>query len=273
MVTITIMAGCRDLKSNGLKMWRANPGWSVIGRSPDYGNQYTDTGLQAGATYWYRVRAYNWIGAGEFSAPVGGTIIAPRAPYSVTALIGTTNTVEVKWEAASPGDQTGYFLERAADAGGVPGTWSQITVISNFYGYYRDTNITAFTTNWYRVRSFNVVGISPYSLACQIAITPRLRPTMCLPPRLRTRSGSRGEVPITIMVRWPVTNSNALRRWWGSGAWSQIATKSSVYQTDHTDPNLPANATFWYRVCVTTGLADGSGPRPRRPPSPPGAAE
>ena len=239
--------------------------WSVIGRSPDYGNQYTDTGLQAGATYWYRVRAYNWIGAGEFSAPVSGTIIAPRAPYSVTALIGTTNTVEVKWEAASPGDQTGYFLERAADAGGVPGTWSQITVISNFYGYYQDTNITAFTTNWYRVRSFNVVGISPYSLACQIAITPPPSPYYVsaapFANQIRLSWGSSyyyyGQVAGYKLERAPDVGGVP-------GAWSQIATKSSVYQTDHTDPNLPANATFWYRVCAYNWIGDGEWTAPTK---------
>jgi predicted phage tail protein len=232
--------------------------WSVIGRS-DYGNQYTDPGLSAGSTYWYRVRAYNWIGAGESSTPVSGAIVAPRAPYSLTALIGTTNTVEVKWDTASPGDQSGYFLERAPDAGGLPGAWSQITVISNFYGFYLDTNITAFTTNWYRVRSFNVVGVSPYTSPIPIAITPPPSPgyvtATSFANQVRLSWGSPfynyGQVAGYKLERAPDAGGVP-------GAWAQIITKSSVYQTDYTDPNLPANTTFWYRVRAYNWIGDGA---------------
>jgi alpha-tubulin suppressor-like RCC1 family protein/predicted phage tail protein len=238
--------------------------WSVIGRS-DYGNQYTDPGLPAGATYWYRVRAYNWIGAGEFSAPVSGTIVPPPAPYSLTALIGPTNIVEVKWAGAAPGNQAGYFLERAPDSGGIPGVWSQITVISNFSGYYLDTNITAFTTNWYRVRAYNVVGVSPYTSPIQIAITPPPSPgyiqTTPFANQVRLSWGSffyyYGQVAGYKLERAPDAGGVP-------GAWTQIATKPSVSLTDYTDPDLPANATFWYRVCAYNWIGAGQWTTPAK---------
>src|SRR5262249_35207447 len=56
---------------------RGAPGaWkSIYSTATDVANDfYTDANLAANTTYWYRVRATNWIGASAYSEPLSVTI-------------------------------------------------------------------------------------------------------------------------------------------------------------------------------------------------------
>ena len=239
---------------------RGAPGtWEQIanvGRSTTY---YTDTGRAANATYWYRVRAYNWIGDSLYTDPARVTIVPPAAPYSLTATVGTTNQVNLSWYIASL-EATSFKIERAPDVTGSPATWTEIAAYSpsrilNFLIPYSDTNVTPNTTNWYRVRAFNVVGISGYSLAASVAVVPPPAPLNLFASPSSDRvnlswfESYAGEIGGFKVERAPDTGGSP-------GAWTEIATTTSGAYHGYTDTGRAANATYWYRVRAYNWIGD-----------------
>ena len=86
---------------SGFKIERApdaggNPGtWLEITNIGSNFNSYTDTGMSANTSYWYRVRAYNWVGDSDYTSPASVNIIPPAPPNSVAASIGLATNVDI----------------------------------------------------------------------------------------------------------------------------------------------------------------------------------
>jgi glucuronoarabinoxylan endo-1,4-beta-xylanase len=223
-----------------------NGTWGQIAVITNNSTYFTDTGRAPNATYWYRVRAYNWIGDSPYSPTASATIVPPATPTSLYGSLGTTNRVELYWN-HYPADADGFRIERASDSGGLPGTWSEIAFLglTNYsYANFTDTNALPNTTNWYRVRAINVVGLSPYSTAVSIAIVPPSQPQGLLAYiSSSTRVdlnwyGASGRIEGYLLERAPDTNGLP-------GPWAQIAKPSGNY---YTDTKVQTNRAYWYRV-------------------------
>lgn len=90
----------------------------------------------------------------------GTTPTIPAAPSSLTATASGTSTINVAWTDNS-NNETGFKLERKT---GSAGTWSEIAgAIAANTGSFSNTGLTAGTTYFYRVRSYNSAGNSSYS--------------------------------------------------------------------------------------------------------------
>ena len=124
---------------------------------------YTNTGLTAGAAYYYKVRAYASVGGttsyGLLSAVNPGVPLAAPATLSIAAA-GTTS-VKASWSAVT--GATGYQLYRSTSA---TGTYTR--VYSGTARGYTNTGLTADTTYYYKVRAYKLVGTTtcygPYSV-------------------------------------------------------------------------------------------------------------
>jgi titin len=255
----------------GFKIQRApdvagSPGsWTDIATlapsGAEYGGSYTDTGLAANTTYWYRVLAYNWAGDSPYSSPASVTIVPPGAPYYLSATIGITNQVNLSWYDSS-GDEDGFEIDRAPDAGGSPGTWTEIGTINatNFYyASYIDTNVTAYTTNWYRVRAFNVVGDSAYSGPTSISVAPPAAPSSLTAAVVASNqvnlSWQDSDYSSASIEGYKIERAPDVG---GSpGTWAQIADISgSYYYNYYTDTGVMTNTAYWYRVRVNNWVGD-----------------
>src|SRR5205823_5067315 len=84
----------------------------------------------------------------------------PSPLNAVTAIAIATNQVLLSWANNSSGVD-GFQVERAPNAGGVPGSWTAITNLGAGVTVYTDT--AADLSNWYRVRAFNSCTTSPWS--------------------------------------------------------------------------------------------------------------
>ena len=130
---------------------------------------YTDSGLTAGATYQYRVRAADAAGnLGGYSAVVAATTsltavdkTPPTIPGMPSATAVTSTSVNLAWTAASDNvGVAGYQLERCRGQGC---KWfAQIAKITT--SSFKDTTVSGSTTYRYRVRAYDAAGnIGRYS--------------------------------------------------------------------------------------------------------------
>ncbi len=126
------------------------------------GTSYTDTDVQAGSTYRYRVRSRNGSNYGTFIASSIVTIASadtvPGAIASVTAS-AAPGKITVTWTAAEGAAQ--YIIQRRVKGAD---TWT--TLKSNVTGLsYVDTTGEAGTVYQYRVRGRDGTSYGPFKLS------------------------------------------------------------------------------------------------------------
>ncbi len=132
---------------------------------------YAHTGLSAGTTRHYRVRAINSAGTGAASNPASATtspptvITAPAAPTSLTATADGQTTINLSWTPpTNTGGAviTGYQIEVSPTG---TDNWTDLAGNTNSTATtYAHTGLSAGTTRHYRVRAINSAGTGPPSL-------------------------------------------------------------------------------------------------------------
>ncbi len=135
-------------------------GWN----NKDVGNVQTysiATNINAGITYYYRVRAYNSNGTSG-SSNVISIITVPADPTAAAASNISSATFTANWNSST--GATEYLLSVATDAlfaNAVAG-WTDVNV-GNVTTYNVNTNINSSTNYYYRVKAKNINGVSGYS--------------------------------------------------------------------------------------------------------------
>ncbi len=136
---------------------------------------YDDTAVTPGATYWYKVRAWNALGYGPFSEPDsgyaatgggggGGVGQLPAQPQNVQASDGAfPDKIRITWRAVSGAKTYRVYFSPT----GVAGTFAQIAEVPSGTTSYDDTRaaLQMCTEYWYAVSAWNEVGEGPLSVA------------------------------------------------------------------------------------------------------------
>jgi hypothetical protein len=232
-----------------------NPGtWTDIATNTEFAMSYDDTGLTVGSTYWYRVLAFNWVGASDYGSMVSATVLGPPplfTPATLSASPGLTNQVNLSWyDYAS--DEDGFKIQRAPDIGGAPGNWAEIGTIyaTNYYfAGFTDTNVTANSTNWYRVQAFNSVGTSAFSDPITVGvIAPLTGPVL---------TGASVLGAHRVDIQWQTSSGfiqgykveRAFDEGGSPGNWAVIAdVPTSFDAAAYSDITVVMNKKYWYRV-------------------------
>jgi hypothetical protein len=153
--------------------------WSQIASLGANVRTFSNTGLAAGTTYYYRVRAYNASGNSGYSNEVMATTpsLLPAAPSGLRATASSATQITLAWVDNST-NETGFLVDRKT---GASGTWSQIASLGTNVRTFSNTGLAARTTYYYRVRARNSNGNSAYSneagattsaAACSSGTTP-----------------------------------------------------------------------------------------------------
>ena len=153
-------------------------GMTILNSSPLVATvSYVDSGLLAGAHYWYTVTAHNSIGDGAASSAVEGwTFDVPNAVTTLAAVAGDS-TVDLTWS-ASLGDPQGvsvvsYNVWRGTSAGGedtvTPINAAPVSGLS-----FSDTTAVNGTTYFYRVIAVNEIGQTSVLSGNEVYATPHI---------------------------------------------------------------------------------------------------
>ena len=128
---------------------------------------FTDSGLTALKTYYYKVRAIGAGGESGFTSPVFAiTPIAPLTPVAPTqlaALPGTGNLVSLSWN-DNAGNETSYGVYRSTDNI----NFTLIATLPVNTNAYTDTTAAALTEYYYYVAASNVAGTGEHSNTIKI---------------------------------------------------------------------------------------------------------
>src|SRR5262249_36695956 len=212
---------------------------------------FTDTGLTAGLTYFYKVSAVNAVGESPLSLEKSATPTAaatvPGAPTLTGATAGNA-TVSLTWAApASDGGSaiTGYKLYRSTSSG----TETLLTTLGNVTSF-TDTSLTNGVTYFYKVTAVNAIGegASSNERSAMPATTPGA-PTL--------NGATPGNTPVT--VAWSAPSANGGSAIPGYTATASPGGASCTSTALGCTIGSLTNGTS-YSVTVTASNAIGNGP-------------
>jgi Chitobiase/beta-hexosaminidase C-terminal domain/Fibronectin type III domain len=210
---------------------------------------YADTGLTAGTSYSYRVRARDGAGnMGPYSSVstvTTGTATA-TAPTTLAAVSVSATQINLSWGAAteSGGTISQYLIERCQGSG--CSTFAQINTASTLT--FSNTGLTGSTNNTYRVRARDAVGnTGPYS---NTASATTAAPSFTAPAGLAAVAASSSQINLT----WSAATETGgtvtqylIERCLGAGC-STFVQVSTATTPAYNDAGLTAASSYSYRV-------------------------
>ncbi len=122
------------------------------------GSSYSDTGLNPGLVYRYRILRENIFGTLGESAVAEASTDIPLSPSGVTVTTLGPTTLQVDWTDNSM-IETGFFIERC-DSDPCTGAWVTLDTLGANAGSYFDTTATIGAAYSYRVSAFSAAGTS-----------------------------------------------------------------------------------------------------------------
>ncbi|MGO8670935.1 MAG: malectin domain-containing carbohydrate-binding protein, partial [Capsulimonadaceae bacterium] len=195
---------------------------------------YTNTGLLAGETYYYKVAAVNTSGTSPQSTEASAITIA-GVPAGVTATAGNLQ-VALTWTAST--GAASYDVYRGTASGGESATPIATAVTT---ASYTNTGLTAGTAYYYKVTSVDAAGTSAQS--SEVSATPTSG-APAVPTGLAATAGN-AQVALSWTASSGATSYNVFRST-ASGGEGTTAYKSGITTTSYTDTGLINGATYYY---------------------------
>ena len=212
---------------------------------------YSSSGLVGDTKYWYRVRASGTVAPSVYSNEATATTKMP-IPTPPSALVGQAvsgSEISLQW-ADNSTNEASFRLDRAPNNGGVAGTYALLATLGPNVTTYRNVNLPANTTYWYRIRAQNVGGNSAYSTAISVATlaAPPIAPT-ALTAKAAAITGT------SVTLTWVdnavdetgFTIEQAPDVGGVPGTYADIGTVATNVKT-FTTPALATATAYWFRV-------------------------
>jgi titin len=199
-------------------------------------NAFTDTGLGAGTTWFYVVRARNGAGDSADSAIATATTTGttPGVPAAPTGLTATGGAAKISLTWTQPAGATGARVLRSLTSGGAYAPIGTATT-----GAYDDTGLAASAKFFYVVQATNAAGHSVNSNEASATTNPAAG-APAAPASLAAVGGTK-----SIALSWPAV----------TGATGYVVLRSTQSGAGYAQlPTVPATNSF-----TDSGLADGAG--------------
>lgn len=216
--------------------------WTQIATTTANTITLTDTSLTSDTNYYYRVRAWNAAGNGEYSTSIARrTLLA--APTGLEAEATSATSITLSWDNST--GETGYRLERLSGT-----TWVQQGIL--LAADATETTVTGLaggTSYSFRLRAISSGGVSLQSSTVSALTRP------AAPATLTTTNPAMGQIKLT----WAnVTGETGFKieRSTDGNEWSQITTVGVNILT-YTNTGL-SSGTYYYRVKAYNASGDSS---------------
>ena len=224
---------------------------------------FGDTGLTAGTTYFYRVRASNSSGNSSYTNQASvttsaGDAIAPSAPTGLTTTAVSASQINLTWTAATDNVAVaGYRVEHCNP--GFPGPVCGVQIGSTTGTAFSHTGLAEFSGHIYRVRAVDTAGnLGPYTTTVGTNTLDVTAPTA--PSALTATAASASQINLS----WTGSQDNSgglkgyqIERCQGVSC-TAFAWMAFVQNLSFIDIGLAA-ATYRYRVRVSD-LSGNLGP-------------
>ena len=242
---------------------------------------HTHTGLTPGNAYYYRMRARNSSGWGEWSDVVSERTernVVPDAP-ALTATANGSSEIDLSWDrpAGNGAPITEYLLEYY-DNESQAWNWLSGGWLPPETTRYTDADLAPGTERQYRIRAYNENGAGQSS-AVRTARTDSSKLTA--PKDLATKAADDPHSEKRIVLTWTALDGASSyrieRSRYADGPWERLSNgHGSTTYTDSRD--LYAGMTRYYRVAAngsggtgvwSTPVSGTTEGEPARPPDPP----
>ncbi|HVT89389.1 MAG TPA: fibronectin type III domain-containing protein [Tepidisphaeraceae bacterium] len=228
----------------GYKIERSLHGddWTQVGTTAANAVAFTNTGLSANTTYYYRVKATN-AGGDSLASSNLTKLTLMAAPTGFAAAVAGTTQINLNWNDSD--GETGYKVERLVGT-----AWTQVgNILDEDTDSLNVTGLVAGTAYSFRIRAINDAGISlPSTTATGTTIPPA-------PATLVATAISTSQIKLTWSNVAGETGFKIDRSANGSD-WSQLATTAANIVT-YTDSALSTNTVYYYRVKAYSAAGNG----------------
>lgn len=196
------------------------------------------TGLTAGTTYYFKVRAYKEVNGtkyyGAYSSVVSATPLA--VPAGVKAASASATSVKVSWNAAS--GVTGYQVWRGTSATGTFTALGSVTTTSRTC-----TGLTTGTTYYFKVRAYKEVNGTKYYGAFSSVVNAV--PKVAAPSGVKATTVSTGSIEVSWNAVSGATGYQVCRATSATGTFTAVG---SVTTTSRVCPGLSAGTTYYFKI-------------------------
>ncbi len=207
---------------------------------------YTDTSLDTGTTYYYKIYAYKTVnGSNKYSAASDTVSAVPTLGVPVPkAASASYNSIKISWPAVS--GATGYVVYRY-----YPSTQAYKKIKTTTAASYTDTSLTTGTTYQYRVKAYRTVNkISVFSATSALASA---YPKPATPGSFTAARASSSSIKLSWKAVTGATGYEVYRATFSTGTYSLVKTTSSL---SYTNTGLTKNKTYYYKVRAYTKVGD-----------------
>ena len=226
--------------ATGYQVWRST---SSTGTFTSLGNvtttSKTSTGLTAGKTYYYKVRAYTEVNGSKIYGAYSSVVSAvPKLaqPANVKAASASTTSIKITWSAVS--GATGYQVFRSTSSTGTFTSLGTVTTTSK-----TSTGLTAGKTYYYKVRAYKEVdGKKVYSDYSSVV---NAIPKPSAPTGMKAAVTSANSVTVSWNAVTGATGYEVYRSESSSGTYSKLGT---VTTTSRACPGLKSGKTYYFKV-------------------------
>ena len=186
-----------EIQSYDLEESDDGAAWNTLSHNiPSDDREYLHDGLSGGTTKYYRIRAANLNGEGQWSPTRSARTDAggPEAPVLTLTAAGD-NQIDLSWTVPADNGASirGYWVERSVD-GDAP--WERLTS-SHRTNSYSDDSLYRGMKRYYRVAATNSAGAGPFSNAASESTTGDPATGPAPPAFFRLSDVNRNQVTIT----------------------------------------------------------------------------